>query len=368
MPNCPAFHPIATGFIYGVKLLLLIYMEILQALSSNEEKARKVFGNVSEFNTLKELEEIISNHPRSNNHIRTQALLVIQRVMREINPHPIPYVSFNLLRYGASLIANRLYAKAMDVAMLSVEALGAIEWEDAVNAVWPTQVFNEFLSMLETCLKKQLYPEQQNLPNQLHFGLIMEAFRFLSSSHSKILIQRCANFSVHSKQIIIKMASCIKKLSMKELKLYKKWLSEYIALIECHPHVYTLLHEACYGDSVDHEMVKFLLDAGSCPFATDEFGNSALHYLSQGMTFNGTAVQKLLNAGAHLDQANTRGFTPLMNFKQLQLKLANDPIPYLDSLCSTFLPLQCLCAQVIRKKRIPSDNLPRILKDLVEKH
>ena len=135
---------------------------------------------------------------------------------------------------------------------------------------------------------------------------------------------------------------------MKELELYKQWLSEYIAVIECHPHVYTLLHEACYGDSVDHEMVKFLLDAGSRPFATDEFGNSALHYLSLEIPLKETAIKLLLDAGAHLDQANSRGFTPLMNFKQLQLKLANDPIPYLDSLCSTFLPLQCLCAQVIR--------------------
>ena len=69
-----------------------------------------------------------------------------------------------------------------------------------------------------------------------------------------------------------------------------------------------------------------MLNAGSCPYATDEDGDCSLHYLTQSfiweVEFNETAMQILLKAGINLDQANAKGVTPLMNLKELKLKLA----------------------------------------------
>ena len=41
---------------------------------------------------------------------------------------------------------------------------------------------------------------------------------------------------------------------------------------------------------------------------------------------------------------------------------------YLDSLCNTFLPLRCLCAQVVVRNEIPFKNLPPELKSFVVEH
>ena len=117
-----------------------------------------------------------------------------------------------------------------------------------------------------------------------------------------------------------------------------------------------------------------MLDAGSCPFAVNEYGDSPLHRLTTSFIrfnlFNGTAMQILLKAGAHLDQADNRGVTSLMILKKLKLQLAqtNFSSPILDSLCKIFHPLQCLSAQVIRQNGIPFDHLPPKLNNFVKKH
>ena len=72
-------------------------------LSNQEtEWARKVFGNVSEFKTLGELEEICS---RPTTEYQTQALIIIHRVMSQI--HPLPFFNFALIRYSWLLIEKK---------------------------------------------------------------------------------------------------------------------------------------------------------------------------------------------------------------------------------------------------------------------
>ena len=122
--------------------------------------------------------------------------------------------------------------------------------------------------------------------------------------------------------------------------------------------------------SIDKNTIQLLLNAGSCPFATDEDGQYPLYYLSLAKSFGGTAVRLLLNAGAHLDQANEEGVTLLKKLKRLQLTLAQKNLfdPYLDSLCNTFFSLQCFCAQAISQNGIPYQNLPPDLKTFAAKH
>ena len=173
---------------------------------------------------------------------------------------------------------------------------------------------------------------------------------------------------------MVKCIKCLPLLNPEDSIVFKQWLSSYIALIECHPRVHTLLHAVCKVPQVCQppvsNMIQLLLKAGACPFATDEDGQSPLYYLSHARYFNGTAVRLLLNAGAHLDQLNEKGTTPLENLKSLQLQLARKNLsdPYLDSLCNTFFSLQCLCVQAISQSRIPYQNLPPGLKTFVTKH
>ena len=337
------------------------------------EWAGKVFGDVIEFETLVELHEIL-NRPVSEDHLNLQALLIVHRVMSEICPHPCPYFSLSFLRFAESLVINHLYSRAIEVVMLSVESLRDCEWTDAIDSEWPFKVVDDCLENLRVCLSQQ---KNENLaldsPNRLQFPLMMEAFRCFSSFHSKLLILRGDRFHLLSRQIVLKMVKCIKCLPLlnpEDSIVFKQWLSSYIALIECHPRVHTLLHAVCKFKPPVSNMIQLLLKAGACPFATDEDGLSPLFYLSHARFFNETAVRLLLNAGAHLDQLNEKGTTPLENLKSLQLQLARKNLsdPYLDSLCNTFFSLQCLCVQAISQSRIPYQNLPPGLKTFVTKH
>ena len=210
------------------------------------EWAGKVFGNISEFKTLIELEEI----RRGEEHLETQALLIIQRVTREIHPDPLPYFSFALLRYSSNLQGTGLYARAIDVTMLSVQQLRARDWTDydAINSEWPFEVVNRCLLILYGCLYEQ---NSRNLPldspNRLLFPTIIEAFRCMSSFHSKLLIQR-SDMYFEISEIVENMIHCIEllpSLNPEESKEFEQWLSGYVGEIECHPGVYTLLHAAC---------------------------------------------------------------------------------------------------------------------------
>ena len=337
------------------------------------ELARKVFGNVSEFSTLRELEEICNSHSSHNIHI--QALFIIKRVMNEIHPHPLPYLSFALLRYGRLLVLDSyLFSHAIDFGMLAVEPLRTPEWNDALNSDWSFTVVEKFLDILWFRLH---YQKEMNLPlgspNRVHFPVIIEAFRCFSHFHSKLLIRHGAT-SQESAQLVFVQMNCIKELpllNLEESEEFKQWLSGYIGVVECHPRMFTLLHAVCHCHPQDNNTIQLLLNAGACPIATDKYGNSPLLLLSLARSFNGTAVQLLLDAGAHLDQANDEGITPLNMLKRVQLIIAKQnlaPDPYLHSLCDTFFPLQCLCAQVIRKHRIPFEHLPPVLKSFVEKH
>ena len=147
-------------------------------LSNQEtEWARKVFGNVSEFKTLGELEEICN---RPTTEYQTQALIIIHRVMSQI--HPLPFFNFALIRYSWLLIEkNHLYSRAIDAAMLSLVKLLARDWKDAINSEWPFKVVEGCLDIFWQCLRIQ---KRENLPtdspNRLQFPSIIESFRCFS--------------------------------------------------------------------------------------------------------------------------------------------------------------------------------------------
>ena len=69
-------------------------------------------------------------------------------------------------------------------------------------------------------------------------------------------------------------------------------------------------------------------------------------------------MQILLKAGINLDQANAKGVTPLMNLKELKLKLAQKKIFLTLTLIPCVIP-SFLCSAYVQK---PSDKIEFLIK------
>ena len=89
------------------------------------ELAQKVFENASEFTTEEELEDIY-DHPRSSFLLQTQALLIIQRVMSELQPDPHPFFLLCLIDYGDVWFLDQdLHFRTLDVVILILKEFQA---------------------------------------------------------------------------------------------------------------------------------------------------------------------------------------------------------------------------------------------------
>ena len=238
--------------------------------------------------------------------LQTQALLIVKQVINEIHPYHFycPYYSIELLNYGWVLKGNGMYCRAIYALMLSLEGLRAREWKDPSDS--ETAVVIGGLGLLYFSLKTQ---KTQNLPldspNRLQFPSIMEVFHSLSSFHSEMLVQRGDFFD--RRFFVEQTMECIKELPLlnpEETEVFKQWLSSYNSVIEVHFPVCTPLQVVCREYPQDNNMIELLIKVGACPFLMNENGQSPLYNISLARPFNGTAVKLLLNAGAHLDQAN----------------------------------------------------------------
>ena len=337
------------------------------------ELAQKVFENASEFTTEEELEDIY-DHPRSSFLLQTQALLIIQRVMSELQPDPHPFFLLCLIDYGdVWFLEQDLHFRTLDVVILILKEFQATKWENAINYEWPFTIVEGAYVLLDCCFhreKRTLGTSYSKLP----FSTVMEAFQCFADFHTRLLQLDGVKMSHLLKLTIQHNASLIVHLP----KLFnleetggdiEQWLYCYIKATKVHPGVTTLLHEVCRLYHREKGAIQLLLKTGADPEATDGNGGTPLHVLSlvpQEKPFNGAAVHFLLDAGCHLDRPNARGETPLHNFA---CRLAKDPDPSLNSICKTVLPLKCYSAQAIRRDGITFKNqIPATLQSFVEKH
>lgn len=111
------------------------------------------------------------------------------------------------------------------------------------------------------------------------------------------------------------------------------------------------------------QVLKLLLECGADPHSLDADKNSPLHLAAANRHFGPSSTSSpsssssqtgserdkiillLLNSGAHLDQCNAYGKTPADLYKNGKLYQVVNPINYLS--------LQCLCAKVIQKHKLP---------------
>ena len=118
------------------------------------------------------------------------------------------------------------------------------------------------------------------------------------------------------------------------------------------------------------EIIKTFLKAGANPNPVYDDGDTLMHKLACKWPSRRRLVKMLLDAGSHnIDVVNSKGDTALDIFKRKQLERDGNPDAFLQTLTKNVLPLQCQCAVVIRRNRIPFDELhPPIILSFVKNH
>ena len=340
------------------------------------EWARNVRG-VLEFTTMEELEEMDESAIFWYHSIRMfkfQALLVVDRVgSRFFRDAPHPYFLRQLIEHEYASSLNENPTLRLDMLMLALELLRDEEWELVINSEWAREIVcDTFVYIVEVAFNVSSYMPP-NDPTKLTFVRFMEVLRCFSALHCKLLQRPVTKVSRFAKEIIknmVKLFDEMPQLNLDETqrKDFEQWLSNYIADINGHSGVLTLLHAACDSQI---QFIPLLLAAGADPVATDVKGWAPLHFLLNPRTQHkegiSAFVQLILNAGAHMDQLNSRGQTPLDFYKSLEQR----PDPQLDAIVSKILPfsLRCFCTQVICKNKIPFQRaLPPALQNFVGKH
>ena len=146
-----------------------------------------------------------------------------------------------------------------------------------------------------------------------------------------------------------------------------------------------LLVDTCsmwtWVDRIDKKMLRtvlLLLEAGADPNATDRYGNNALHILAENRSIKTNAskaklnelMTKLIDRGAHLDQVNKYGESPLDVWKRNKNEALLPP----SWSWRNVPPLACLSASTLRRyerlsgKPYDRETLPVTLRSFVDMH
>ena len=340
------------------------------------EWATNVDG-MGEFTTMEELERVeweIGEHQLmiSTAFFRFQALLIVDRIGNRILRGPHPYFLLLLIKraYDFSLQFENLFL-FLNMLIVALEMLRHGEWELVINSESGENVaYNAtyfFAGMIVNSLR--LPPTDHR---KLSFARVMEVLSYLSEFHFNLLQNPVAKVSLTAKafcQGILGLFDIVPLFNLEETKEFKQWLGHYQRLINCHSGVCTLLHAVCQLP-FSFQFISLLLGAGADPVASDERGQAPLHYLFRTSEFKinfesaCNKFQLILNAGAHMDQLNSDGKTPMDICKsRLGLKIY--------AIVKRILPLSlsCFCAQVISRNKIPfKDVLPPKLQTFVVLH
>ena len=353
----------------------------LKPPTSLPASAQQVFELATEFRTLDELQEVIHNREQGVIRFEIQALLIIQRITKRLDPDPHPFFLLCLLKYGTEWYQNgNQYSSRVDVVNLILELFHSRQWKDVIDSDW----YDNFLLSAVVTIMYSLWMEKEPPPNtsQLPFDSIMDVINYVTDlvfhlqKHPDPLQNRKAKKFVGILSDSIRMFIENDKETSPE---FQKWLSGYFKFTNSHPGVYTILHRTCFKcpPMSTIKIIQLFIVGKVDPNVKNEHGDTPLHCLAHRKQFSDVAVaatKLLLSVGAHLDQSNKKGVTPLDLFKARKTYLDKKglvPDPYIQKLTHTLLPLSCLCAQVIRQNSIPFEEkyqLPSHLVPFIQSH
>ena len=340
--------------------------------------AQKVFGQTTEYRNLDELQEIFNSPELIDTRLSIQALLVVERIISRLDPDPHPFFLRCLFQYSVLWFrkANH-YRFCVNLVNLILELLHSRQWKDVIDYDW----CHKFLTTTLVIINYSVWTNIEEPPNlsQLPFDGFMETINYVTDlvfqlqKHPDPLQKEKSNTFVYFIADSIEMFTEHDKETSPE---FQKWLASYIKFTNSHPGVLTVLHTICTRSrsTVPIKIIQLFTNGKADPDAQYGNGNTPLHYLGVSKYFSNVAeaTKLLLDVGAHLDQGNKVGVTPLDLFKARKMFLDRNEIsdPYIDALTRTVLPLKCLSSQVIRQNSIPykDQKLPSDVISFVESH
>ncbi|XP_076240814.1 protein fem-1 homolog C-like [Calliopsis andreniformis] len=329
---------------------------------------RDTYRNATEFTTLKELDAIASDFDA----VAIQSLLICERILGPYHKE----TSFRLLFRGASYIDVSKYQYGIDL------------WRRALEI----RVEKDSILYLDTCataqgLIKIIFDYKQKMLEVINrqnkegprFSDIVAIFKLL-----------CGQLTQAKKQLKIKPVYRLHQESYERIIKYtitrliyllvetgktdpEKAITKQLVyeLVKQDPRTMilkdTLLHlcvtkEYYYNDPkcIPHlETIELLLKCGADVNAQNIERSTPLHIASHDRNFENSVIKLLLDYGAHLDIADNWGQTPVELISSNSLNKVN---------LASYIRLQCLAAQVIRKYKIQWLELPVSLQHFVESH
>ena len=332
--------------------------------------------NTSEVSTVEELEGLYPN----SEWLQIQALLILYRILHRTQPIPSLY----FLHFFSQFMVSRPHVKTVDPteqicdvnAMLFIlESYNVHEWETRGSFQFVSAAFLRLSTFFET-LPKNLIP----LESLLKFLWFLSVCSLVRKPFVTYLISRYPMLN-----ILIQMICDQQPISPET----KRCLTHYIPLINKEPYIIGRIYGGFYGKDKLIDMIELLVKAGASPNATVVYeyfpnffrddGNTPLHFLLKSCDVSPLMIARmklLVEAGAHLDQVNLIGQSPVSLFKDMEKKHARlrlPAIPELQCLFYSVLPLKCYAAQAVAKhlveypQALPSE-LPLSIRSFIQLH
>ena len=367
--------------------MLLRQEKPLLPKADTNNPVQQYLENNTEIATLEELEGLAISPEENANLLKIQALLILYRILH--SAHPIPSLYFlhhfsRFILYSQCQSVETLHV--VDVMLFILESYHAHQWETRDDFEFVDDVFPR-LSHAFSTLPKQIV-SLESLLKTVWFASLYDS-KLQQSPQS---LQR-SNVSVYDASLQRTLFEVL--LDQQNSQEFKRYLSIYIPLLNPYPKVIGRLY---FQSKVQKEFVLIdkIVEAGGNPNAVDidddgyTTGSTPLHFIFRKCLrkdyFNRNQfevgpveiarIQMLVDAGAHLDQVNSLGDTPLSLFKELEKGRAKKglvEIPELQQAFSKILPLSCYAAQVLVKhllgnrQKLPLE-LPRSIRTFVHLH
>jgi hypothetical protein len=369
-----------------------------------------LFGNVSEFRSMKELFALF---PQRGERWTIHALCTCLRISNKNNCPPDSFFVNNLFKFALQGWADRNVPRhrAFTISLHLFELFGKTDFldqlvknetnmEDVVHSSF-TEFFNTLRlwgwdpQRIETELATVLTFD--HMMTSLVFSFVYQVKVHKDARNDQIKIK---DYTIKSKAdkleeisqlilILIKLLVSMPKSEAEREKL-KNHLESYTINFENNTlkkKQSTLLLRASEdyrGFEEDFEFIMLLLETGGDPNAVDQHGRSPLHVLASREVFFHpfwsfdyekhaarftTIVQTFFDGEFHKDQTDLRGNAALDCIKYFPQQYPNDKLRKLmDSYLQGVLPLSCIAAKIVRKHNLPCEDLPLTLQSMVLQH
>ena len=345
---------------------------------------QRIFEDPFEFSTVEQLNEL-ANQPYYD-PIKTEALLTLRRITSRIDPEPNLFFLLCFFYYGRHkfFLLHEEFDRMIDVVMFILDNfIEDRHWEDVIRE-WSFEIVVNMLFLMTFCFRHISEFPQNNSNRQELFVNIMKVLDFASAFAAKIKRNDSNLRWLNTTKIddinfyIFDMIFILAKILSEECQQLKQWLYRYIHFD------YTegvkggnLLHWTCSARKIPLNLVRLLLEVKANHNALDYLGRTPLHIVASNWYSHANVVEVanlLMDAGSHLNQADTNGVTSLQLFQRMHRQFSADgllgTVLNLEELIHPgVLPLTCYCAQSIRKHKIPFKKLiPPVVESFVERH